>query len=177
MERLRVGVFDENEVFRRGVGACLRDHDDIVVVVQEANPVPADIAVAVTSPAVARLGVPACPIVVCTSDPADSDAHFDRRVAAVLPRSSLQVPHLLGAVRAVGAGLRLDSSPASTPRLDRRGTQVLSLLSEGASTADVSATLGYSVRTIKGVISDVLGELDARTRAEAVATAVRLRII
>lgn len=185
MAAVRVGVYDENEVFRRGLAACLRDAPDLEVEVVAAAPDDVDaceLDVVVTSPAAARVGDFGCPVVVCAA-PGD-DAPGGEQVAAVLGRDSLDGRQLLGAVRAVGAGLRIERpgraggpSATASARLDERSVAVLRLLADGASTSEISARLGYSVRTIKGVIARALADLGSQTRSEAVATALRLRLI
>lgn len=175
-----MGVFDENDVFRRGVEACVGDDGIDVVATGRTLPVGSgvptlDVAVVSSGLAVDWLR---CPLVVCATEPVTA-AVDARNVGAVLPRHTLDAPQLLGAVRAVAAGLCIagDAAVAMRPALDPRSVAVLELLAEGASTADISAALGYSVRTIKAVIGRAVDLLGCRTRAQAVATAVRMQLI
>jgi DNA-binding NarL/FixJ family response regulator len=66
---------------------------------------------------------------------------------------------------------------AADRRLTRREVDVLRLLAEGGSTRDIAQRLSYSERTVKNIVHDVLGKLNGRTRAHAVAVASRRGII
>jgi DNA-binding NarL/FixJ family response regulator len=58
-------------------------------------------------------------------------------------------------------------------RLSERERDVLRLVAQGLPTREVAAQLCYSERTIKNVIHDVVTKLNARTRSQAVAHAMR----
>ena len=68
-----------------------------------------------------------------------------------------------------------DSGPArlSTPRLSDREQRVLALIAEGHPTREVAKQLSYSERTVKNVLHDIVTKLNARSRSQAVAHAVR----
>ncbi|MFF3909682.1 LuxR C-terminal-related transcriptional regulator [Streptomyces sp. NPDC001848] len=71
---------------------------------------------------------------------------------------------------------RLRSLPAHQPgssELSAREVDVLRLLAEGLSTAEVAGRLNYSERTIKNVLHDVITRLGLRNRTQAVAYAIR----
>ncbi|TML61617.1 MAG: response regulator transcription factor, partial [Actinobacteria bacterium] len=61
--------------------------------------------------------------------------------------------------------------------LDERRLEVLRLLAAGETTKSISVKLAYSERTIKTVIRDLQNELSARSRAHAVAEAMRQGLI
>ena len=179
MRVIRVGVIDEHGIFRRGVVSCL-DEDPLVEVVfanDEGNG-PDGLDVAVASPAVAEKQEFDCPVVVCGElyeAPVSKNA-----VHAVLPRSSLTPEQLVATVRAAAAGLRVgtdDLQGNGRQRLDQRSVEVLRLLSQGADTREISRSLRYSERTIKGLIQEIEREFGARTRAEAVAVGIRSGLI
>ena len=65
----------------------------------------------------------------------------------------------------------------SLPKLDERRLRILRLLAEGATTEEISESLRYSQRTIKGLVASIQLELHSRTRAQAVATAIRGELI
>lgn len=64
-----------------------------------------------------------------------------------------------------------------TASLSRRDLNVLRLLADGQSTAEISVDLAYSESTIKNVIHDMVRQLGARNRAHAVALAIRAGVI
>jgi DNA-binding NarL/FixJ family response regulator len=178
----RVAVIDEEEIFRRGVVACL-EHDPSFEIVFSASdgPLEQEADVAVTSaPVVARYAFD-CPVVVCTDDPPTSVRARHAVVAAVLPRTVSQ-EQLVAAVSATAAGLTIGSRgdrPAGIEevRLDSRLREVLRLLADGADTATISEQLCYSVRTVKSFIQELEHELSATSRAQAVARGIRGGII
>src|SRR5918994_2100169 len=62
---------------------------------------------------------------------------------------------------------------AVVARLTDREQQVLTLIAEGHPTREVAEQLCYSERTVKNVLHDVVTKLNARSRSQAVAHAVR----
>jgi DNA-binding CsgD family transcriptional regulator len=174
---IAVGVFDGSEIFRRGVAACLADDEWLDVRVVGPVPVETDeLDVAVVSGEVASRHGLACPLVVCTGHDG-APAGDDGNVFAVLPRHQLRPEQLVGAVRAAAVGLRIRTPEPVGSRLNRRSVRVLEMLAEGAGTRDISSSLGYSERTVKGVIADAIRELGARNRSHAVAEAVRRSLV
>jgi len=71
----------------------------------------------------------------------------------------------------------LEPRGLSLSRLNEREHQVLSLIARGHATREVAAELCYSERTVKNVLHDAATKLNARTRSEAVACAVREGLI
>jgi DNA-binding NarL/FixJ family response regulator len=173
----RVAVVDENDIFRTGLVACL-EAEGIAVVHQSATDAPpagaADLAV-VAPIAIDRGGFD-CPLVLCTDDPQRAASAAAR---AVVPRNGLTANQLVAAVNAVASGLEVRASrgPFTPPVLDERRRAILELLAAGADTRAISSKLAYSERTIKGLIIELERELDARTRAQAVARGIRLGLI
>jgi DNA-binding NarL/FixJ family response regulator len=66
------------------------------------------------------------------------------------------------------------STRANPAGLTDRQLDVLGLLVEGLSNADIAARLVISIRTADHHVSAILGKLDVRSRGEAVAAARRL---
>lgn len=178
-------MIDEHEVFRLGIAAALEADPNLsVVYVGAAGPCPLDADVAVVCAATLARQRFHCPLVVCAGEVFDpSRAMQGNRIAAVLPRSTLTGEQLVATVRAVAAGLHVDSNGpqlrggAPRPRLDARRRQILRMLAAGADTAEISEQLSYSVRTIKSLIQDIERELAATNRAQAVAEGIRQGLI
>jgi DNA-binding NarL/FixJ family response regulator len=99
---------------------------------------------------------------------------------------------ILSAVRMVVDGhMVFDSSIASVldtravrelpeghgPQLSSREHDVLSLASKGFTNAEIAAELGISVQTVKTHMERVFKRLDAVSRGEAIATALRMGIL
>jgi DNA-binding CsgD family transcriptional regulator len=103
--------------------------------------------------------------------------------AVVEARVGLETFERLGATRdadAAAAVLRELGAPARTfpkgyGRLTRRETEVLSLLAEGCSNAEIAERLYISRRTAEHHVARILSKLGLRNRAEAAAYALRER--
>ena len=180
---IRVAIVDENEIFRRGVGACLDDSAGFEVrsvwsdplLGNEAAAVSRDVDVAVVSAKAVRQSELTCALVVCASAPLA--VAEDERVLALLPRNRLTAEQLVAAVHGAAVGLTVSRQDLSLPQLDERCLRILRLLADGATTEEISESLRYSQRTIKGLVASIQAELQSRTRAQAVATAIRGELI
>ena len=181
---VRVAVVDENDIFRRGLVACIEADRALEVVFEgPTGPVTGHPDTAVGSVAFTRNELIQCPVLVCTDDPA-TFAHrpSSNRIVAVLPRSALTERQLVAAVRAAAAGLCVDIATTAGYSSEgrpfpERSTEVLRLLAEGAGTREISGSVGYSERTVKSVIQEIQREFGARSRAQAVAQAIRRGLI
>lgn len=178
LERIAVGIVDENEIFRRGLVACLASDLSLDVtydsdVVSEAH----SVALIITSSSQALGASLGVPLVVCTDAPVPDRARELNRVMGVLPRATLKPSQLLAAVRAAASGLQVNLLDTPTCDLSPRNVEVLRLLAQGAATRQISDALGYSERTIKHAVAEVMDELGAKSRAEAVAIGIRRGLI
>ncbi len=134
-------------------------------------------------------------VVVCSSQ-CDDDAVLGALQAGalgVLRKETLSTESLASAVRAAADGTGVVTSEllhelldglapdgyekSSAARLTEREQQVLSLIAEGHPTREVAQQLCYSERTVKNVLHDVVTKLNARSRSQAVAHAVREGLI
>jgi DNA-binding NarL/FixJ family response regulator len=135
------------------------------------------------------------PVVVCSSLTTEDAvlAVLQAGAAGVLRKDTLTTETLASAVRAAVNGTGVvtsellhellenlstngDGKPAPT-RLTDREQQVLSLIAAGHPTREVAQQLCYSERTVKNVLHDVVTKMGARSRAQAVAHAVREGLI
>jgi DNA-binding NarL/FixJ family response regulator len=137
-------------------------------------------------------------VLVCLHDvrsPAIREA-IGNGAGGVLARALLTPDTLLGAVGAVATGifafdgsvLRLLNSsvapigdrPRAAVNVDGfapREQTVLSLVAAGLSNREIAEQLSYSERTIKTILHDIVIKLGVKSRSQAVAMAVRERII
>ena len=189
MEPLRVGVFEEDEVFRRGLVAVLTEEGFICIVLGSegaSSPEGANAAgtlevAVVCSRLLDRVRI-SCPL-VCLAIPELQSAerrHSSPNVKATLPHEGLTAEQLVASVRAAAAGLQVEL-PSLSPRedavMDPRRIEVLKLLSTGADTRTIARTLRVSERTVKSLVHEVELTLGTTNRAQAVAKALRLGLI
>jgi DNA-binding NarL/FixJ family response regulator len=138
-------------------------------------------------------------VIVCTSDCSQENVLAAMQAGAIgfLRKDTLTMEGLSAAVQAAasGAGVvtpellgSLVKSAAAeanggsngrphTATLTDREQQVLALIAAGHPTREVAAELCYSERTVKNVLHDVVTKLNARSRSQAVAFAVREGLI
>jgi DNA-binding NarL/FixJ family response regulator len=98
-------------------------------------------------------------------------------VTAAANDTGVVTPDLLGnLLRTLSANGGGHAKPARA-RLTDREQQVLALIAKGHPTREVAQELCYSERTVKNVLHDVVTKLNARSRSQAVAHAVREGLI
>ncbi|MDX6677046.1 MAG: hypothetical protein QOE31_1098 [Solirubrobacteraceae bacterium] len=140
------------------------------------------------------------PVLACSPTAAECDvlAVVECGAVGVLVKESLDPEALIGSVDAVLAGSSvmpatvlsqllegltrvsrevLEPRGLSLSRLTERERQVLVLIAQGHATREVALELSYSERTVKSVVHDAVTKLGARSRAQAVAFAVREGLI
>jgi DNA-binding NarL/FixJ family response regulator len=135
-------------------------------------------------------------VVVCASHVTEEVviAGMQAGAVGVLGKDTLTPDSLGAAVRAAESGTgvvapevlgrlvrnltteALDAASA-TVRLNEREQQVLALIADGHPTREVAESLCYSERTVKNILHDVVTKLNARSRSQAVAFAVREGLI
>ncbi len=137
-------------------------------------------------------------VLLCLHDatPAEVLDAIAHGVSGALARDRLTPDTLVAAVNAVAAGIlafdvgvvRTLSGSLTTVGERERGApagggftareqMVLSLVAAGLSNREIAKRLSYSERTIKTVLHDVVIKLGVKSRSQAVAMAVRERII
>jgi DNA-binding NarL/FixJ family response regulator len=188
MASLRVGVVEEDEVFRRGIVAVLEEEFVCLVFESDRERLPetldeaGSLDVAVVCSRMLDWVRLACPI-VCLAfvdlQGAES-CHASPDVKATLPHQGLTAEELTASVRAAAAGLQVEASslsPRVEPILDPRRIEVLKLLAVGGDTRAIAQKLDLSERTVKALVHDIELSLGASTRAQAVAEGVRWGLI
>jgi DNA-binding NarL/FixJ family response regulator len=99
-------------------------------------------------------------------------------VRAAASGAGVVTPELLGnLVRSVATEANGHDGRSNGTTLTDREQQVLSLIAAGHPTREVAQELCYSERTVKNVLHDVVTKLNARSRSQAVAFAVREGLI
>jgi DNA-binding NarL/FixJ family response regulator len=169
------------------------EHPDLfaseLVILEQLVPGGPDFIGAVTEATSAR-------VIVCTADANEDAVLAALQAGAVgfLKKDTLTPDALAAAVQAAASGagvlapdllgslLRAASADGtngrpSLARLTEREQQVLALIAKGHPTREVALELSYSERTVKNVLHDVVTKLNARSRAQAVAHAVREGLI
>jgi DNA-binding NarL/FixJ family response regulator len=136
-------------------------------------------------------------VIVCSSDCEEESVRSAMSAGAVgyLRKDTLTTDGLAAAVKAVANGTGVmtpelldnllrgisgdgaDGGRPAAARLTDREQQVLALIAAGHPTREVAQQLCYSERTVKNVLHDVVTKLNARSRSQAVAFAVREGLI
>lgn len=130
------------------------------------------------------------PIIALSDDPAQFSTSAFRTlgVRAALPFHAT-AQELTGAMRAVHAGLfvlhpealaramAVDTTTAPGAPLTSREREILELMADGANNRLIATRLGISRHTVKFHVASILAKLDARTRTEAVALALRAGLL
>jgi DNA-binding NarL/FixJ family response regulator len=99
-------------------------------------------------------------------------------VKAAANGTGVVTPELLeGLLNGVAAAADGHDARRVAARLTDREQQVLTLIAAGHPTREVAQELSYSERTVKNVLHDVVTKLNARSRSQAVAFAVREGLI
>ena len=63
------------------------------------------------------------------------------------------------------------ADPAAFPELTDREREILELIAQGRSNAEITETLGLSPKTVRNHVSNVFAKLQVRDRAEAIVRA------
>jgi DNA-binding NarL/FixJ family response regulator len=136
-------------------------------------------------------------VMVCTSDCSQDNVLMAMKAGAIgfLRKDTLTTEGLAAAVQAAASGAGVvtpellgslvrsaepngaNNGRAHHATLTDREQQVLSLIAAGHPTREVAQQLCYSERTVKNVLHDVVTKLNARSRSQAVAYAVREGLI
>ncbi|MEA2716505.1 MAG: hypothetical protein QOI56_1072 [Actinomycetota bacterium] len=202
-EVVRVWVDDRHPIFRRGLVSCLNgegyavagesamlrpvpDFSEVDVLVFEADRGGLSRVLAAIHDVTVRL----VGLVASHEDPTAFEL-IDRGVGAVLFRNELGPQALTAAIGSVVNGNRALPAELMPRLLDRaarsgaggphpltnRELEVLRSLSRGDDTRQIADAMGYSVRTVKNIVHDLLMKTNCRNRAHAVALATRQGLI
>jgi DNA-binding NarL/FixJ family response regulator len=204
---ISVYVYANDPILQVGVSSQLRDSAEVAVLGQaELDQADVAIVVADLVDetalrvlrAMQRGSDPRTILIASAMDESTVIAAAEAGVSGLLRRSEVTPERLLAVVRRVAAGEA--AVPADllagvldqvgrlqrqvlAPRglsfsgLSEREIEVLKLLADGLDTSEIARRLSYSERTIKAVLHDVTARFQLRSRAHAVAYAVRAGLI
>jgi DNA-binding NarL/FixJ family response regulator len=148
--------------------------------------------------AIQRGTAPRTVLIAASLDESTVAASAEAGVSGLLRRGEVTPERLLEVIRKVAAGeaavpadlvARLLDQVGRLQRqvlaprglslsgLSEREIEVLRLLADGLDTSEIARQLAYSERTIKGILHDVTARFQLRSRAHAVAYAVRAGLI
>jgi DNA-binding NarL/FixJ family response regulator len=206
-QQVSVYVYANDPILQAGVGSQLRESPEVCVVDQaELDRADVAIVVAdVVDETILRIlrairrgGAPRTVLIAASLDEATVVAAAEAGVSGLLRRSEVTVGRLIEVIEKVAVGEaavppdllarlldqvgRLQRQVLS-PRglrfsgLSEREVEVLRLLADGLDTGEIARRLSYSERTIKAVLHDVTARFQLRSRAHAVAYAVREGLI
>jgi DNA-binding NarL/FixJ family response regulator len=197
---VKLFVLDPHTIYRRGLVVCLESLPEVESVAH-AGSIPearelAEADLVILDPVLGRSGAfiaeiveaTGARVIVCTSDCTEESVLAAIQAGAVgYLRKDTLTPEILGAAVAAAAngtgvmGHELlgtaDAGDRTITRLTEREQQVLSLIAAGHPTREVAKQLCYSERTVKNDLHDVVTKLNARSRSQAVAFAVREGLI
>jgi DNA-binding NarL/FixJ family response regulator len=191
---------DDHPLIRGGLAAVLRAENGLQVVAEAANGEEAIEAYARVHPDIVLMDLrmpvmdgltatrailaddPNARIIVLTTYDGDEDIHRALSAGArgYLLKDMMRTD-LLGVIRAVHRGQRGIPAPVAarlaehTPRigLTPRELEVLRLVADGLSNAQVAERIGRTEGTVKVHLKNILQKLDVKDRTEAVTTALR----
>jgi DNA-binding NarL/FixJ family response regulator len=206
-QRISVYVYANDPILQAGVGSQLRGSPEVVVVGQsELDQADVAIVVTDLVDetvlrilrAIQRGSAPRTVLIAAVLDESTVIAAAEAGVSGLLRRGEVTAERLIEVVGKVAVGEaavpadllarlldqvgRLQRQVLS-PRglrfsgLSEREIEVLRLLADGLDTAEIARRLSYSERTIKAVLHDVTARFQLRSRAHAVAYAVREGLI
>jgi DNA-binding NarL/FixJ family response regulator len=206
-QRISVYVYANDPILQAGVGSHLSGSPEVVVVDQseldqaDVAIVAADLVdetVLRILRAIQRGSAPRTVLIATALDESTVIAAAEAGVSGLLRRSEVTADRLLEVVVKVAAGEAAVPSDLLARLLDQVGKlqrqvlaprglrfsglsereiEVLRLLADGLDTAEIARRLSYSERTIKAVLHDVTARFQLRSRAHAVAYAVREGLI
>lgn len=125
------------------------------------------------------------PVIALLDDPARQGSAALRAGTRAALRRDASPAELVAAIEAVAAGLVVlhpdavprPSSPRAEEPLTRREREILTLLADGLGNKVIAARLGISDHTVKAHVGAIFDKLHVGTRAEAVASGLRLGLI
>jgi DNA-binding NarL/FixJ family response regulator len=114
---------------------------------------------------------------------ADGDTVFSPEIAAAMMAEFPPAP-ANGSVHGNGGGTVATGTATSAPAdtvidspLTKREREILQLVADGHSTAEIARTLYISAKTVKNHLASIYSKLDSRDRTQAVLSGMRMGIV
>jgi DNA-binding NarL/FixJ family response regulator len=181
---VKIVVVDPHAIYRRGNVASLEMEGEHAVEAVSSAPDPvfedADVVILDGSMSgaidlIRAAGAAGARVIVCASDDDAERARAALAAGAIgyLPKVTLTPELLASALRASAPTVQ----PVRPGVLTGREQRVLALAARGHPTREIAAELSYSERTVKNVLHDIVTKLNARSRSQAIAHAVREGLI
>ena len=204
MKKIKILIADDHAVVRMGLSALFRTKGDLDVVgqardgeqaVAEAVRLRPDVVVmdlmmpkanGVEATAALRQAAPGVRVLVLTSYAATDDiAQALRAGAAGAVLKDAETDELVEAIRRVAAGetsvspevRRLMRADPPVDALTGRQAEILQSLARGLTNKDIARQFGLSVRSVEEHVNHVIEKVGAANRTEAVAIALRKRLV
>ena len=206
-QSISVYIYANDPILQAGVGSQLHaipeitlvdqselDQADVAIVVADL----VDEAMLRVLRAIQRGSAPRTILIAASLDESTVAAAAEAGVSGLLRRGEVTQDRLVEVIRKVAAGEAavpadlvarlldhvgrlqrqvLAPRGLSVSGLSEREIEVLRLLADGLDTSEIARRLSYSERTIKAVLHDVTARFQLRSRAHAVAYAVRAGLI
>ena len=203
-KKIRVLIVDDHAVVRRGLRSLFQIEQDIVVVGEAANGIEAVKAAQSLKPDVIIMDLimpdkggaeatadilaqnPAIRIIVLTTFGTVDDMAkaIDAGAVGALLKTSDE-NELISAIRTVAAGEMaistevkqlMDENPPA-PQLTPRQLEVLNSMAQGFTNADIAEQFGIKEFSVREHVAGIMSKLEASNRTEAVAIALRKRLL
>ena len=203
-KKIRVLIVDDHAVVRRGLRSLFQIEQDIVVAGEAANGIEAVEAAQSLKPDVIIMDLimpdkggaeatadilaqnPAIRIIVLTTFGTVDDMAkaIDAGAVGALLKTSDE-NELISAIRTVAAGEMaistevkqlMDENPPA-PQLTPRQLEVLNSMAQGFTNADIAEQFGIKEFSVREHVAGIMSKLEASNRTEAVAIALRKRLL
>ena len=203
-KKIRVLIVDDHAVVRRGLRSLFQIEQDIVVAGEAANGIEAVEAAQSLKPDVVIMDLimpdkggaeatadilaqnPAIRIIVLTTFGTVDDMAkaIDAGAVGALLKTSDE-NELISAIRTVAAGEMaistevkqlMDENPPA-PQLTPRQLEVLNSMAQGFTNADIAEQFGIKEFSVREHVAGIMSKLEASNRTEAVAIALRKRLL
>ena len=201
---IRILIADDHAVVRRGLRSLIQTEKDLLVIGEASNGIEAVESTLRLKPDVVIMDlimpeksgaeaiaeimaqIPETRIIILTTfGTVDDMARAIESGAAGALLKTSDENELITAIRAVAANgyaissevqqLMAENPPA--PQLTSRQLEVLNSMSQGFSNADIAGQLGIKEFSVREHVAGIMAKLEASNRAEAVAIALRKRLL